>query len=155
MHNRHPLVCSVSVLNCIIIDAQALGQTISASSDYGQKIALLGKNGCEKSTVIHLLERFYDSNAGSVFIDSIDIRNINLQWLRSKICYITQQPILFDGTIEENIAYGDLTWTIDRQELIDAAKQSNAHTFIEKLPQTTRATGSNVEQDLSALWGDL
>ncbi|CAF1230146.1 unnamed protein product, partial [Didymodactylos carnosus] len=101
----------------------------------GQKVALLGKNGCGKSTVIQLLERFYDSNAGSVFIDSVDIRNINLQWLRSKICYISQQPVLFDGTIEENIAYGDLTRTIDRQEIIDAAKQSNAHKFIEKLPQ--------------------
>ncbi|CAF3856155.1 unnamed protein product [Rotaria sp. Silwood1] len=100
-----------------------------------QKIALVGKSGCGKSTTIQLIERFYDANIGRLLADSKDVRSLNLQWYRSQISIVSQEPILFDMSIRENIAYGDNSRKdIPLDEIIEAAKNSNIHNFIQNLP---------------------
>ncbi|CAF1001909.1 unnamed protein product [Adineta steineri] len=102
----------------------------------GQRIALVGTSGCGKSTIIQLIERFYDINEGQLLIDSKDIQNLNLQWYRSQIGIVFQEPILFDMSIRENISYGDNNRdNIPIHEIIQAAKNANIHQFIEQLPQ--------------------
>ncbi|CAF5086683.1 unnamed protein product [Rotaria sp. Silwood1] len=76
-----------------------------------------------KSTIIQLIERFYDPTVGRLLIDSKDIRNLNLQWYRSQIAIVSQEPILFDISIRENIAYGDYSRiNIPSDEIIQVAK---------------------------------
>ncbi|CAF1472610.1 unnamed protein product, partial [Rotaria sordida] len=102
----------------------------------GQQVALVGTSGSGKSTVIQLIERFYDANIGQLLIDSKDIRNLNLQWYRSQIGIVSQEPVLFDMSIRENIAYGNNSRNdIPMEEIIEAAKNANIHDFIQKLPQ--------------------
>jgi ABC-type multidrug transport system fused ATPase/permease subunit len=103
----------------------------------GQKIALVGSSGCGKSTVTQLLERFYDPDAGEVTVNNIDIRHLSLGWLRSQIGIVSQEPILFDTTIAENIAYGDNSRVVPMEEIIEAAKKANIHDFISNLPQVS------------------
>jgi len=77
--------------------------------------------------------RFYDSVAGSIFLDGYDIKTLDPHWLRAQIGIVEQEPVLFYGTIAENIAYGKLGAT--REEIEQAAKISNCHEFISKFPQ--------------------
>ncbi|CAF3678455.1 unnamed protein product [Rotaria sp. Silwood1] len=101
----------------------------------GQQVALVGTSGCGKSTIIQLIERFYDSNVGQLLINSKDIRSLNLQWYRSQIGIVSQEPVLFDMSIKDNIAYGDNSRSnIPIEEIIEAAKNANIHNFIQKLP---------------------
>ncbi|XP_044766756.1 ATP-dependent translocase ABCB1 [Coccinella septempunctata] len=100
----------------------------------GKTVALVGSSGCGKSTVIQLLERFYDPNSGSVSIDGEDLREIKLKSLRSHLGIVSQEPNLFDRTIGENIAYGDNTREVSKEEIIEAAKKANIHNFIVSLP---------------------
>ncbi|CAF1180823.1 unnamed protein product [Rotaria sordida] len=90
-------------------------------------------SGCGKSTVIQLLERFYDPIQGRIFFGGVDIRKLNIQWLRSCLGLVSQEPILFDMTIAENIAYGRDNTSIE--DIIDAATKANIHHFIQQLPQ--------------------
>ncbi|CAF1030751.1 unnamed protein product [Adineta steineri] len=105
----------------------------------GQKIALVRTSGCGKSTTIQLLQRFYDTNFGRIvriLIDSKDIRDLNLQWYRSQIGIVSQEPTLFDMSIRENISYGDNNRKdIPLDEIIQVAKTANIHDFIQSLPQ--------------------
>ena len=103
----------------------------SLSVKKGEKIALVGNSGGGKSTIVNLLPRFYDVSRGTIEIDGIDIKKYKLKSLRKKIGIVPQDTFLFSGTIEENIKYGNRTATTE--EVIDAAKQANAHVFIEKL----------------------
>ncbi|CAF1162851.1 unnamed protein product [Rotaria sordida] len=98
-----------------------------------QRVALVGASGCGKSTIIQLLERFYDVTNGRLLLDGIDIRKLNLQWVRSHIGLVSQEPILFDLTIAENIAYG--LENAPMEDIIHAATRANIHQFIEQLPQ--------------------
>ncbi|CAF4073925.1 unnamed protein product, partial [Rotaria sordida] len=98
-----------------------------------QRVALVGTAGCGKSTIIQLLERFYDVTSGRLFLDGVDIRQLNLQWVRSHIGLVSQEPILFDLTIAENIAYG--LENVSMEDIINAATKANIHQFIEQLPQ--------------------
>eukprot|EP00123_Amoebidium_parasiticum_P013500 comp21991_c0_seq1/m.31796 comp21991_c0_seq1/g.31796 ORF comp21991_c0_seq1/g.31796 comp21991_c0_seq1/m.31796 type:complete len:1283 (-) comp21991_c0_seq1:440-4288(-) len=102
----------------------------------GKTVALVGASGSGKSTVISLLQRFYDIDKGEFLLDGHDIRRINLRWLRSKLGLVSQEPILFSGTIAENIAYGVTSAGREatREEIIAAAKKANAHKFIETFP---------------------
>lgn len=100
----------------------------------GQKIALIGSSGCGKSTVTQLLERFYDASSGDILIGNYNLKELNLSWLRSQISIVSQEPILFDTSIAENIAYGDNTRQVTREEIEAAAKLANIHDFISKLP---------------------
>nr|UOU03319.1 ATP-binding cassette subfamily B1-1 [Brachionus rubens] len=101
----------------------------------GQRAAFVGSSGCGKSTITQLLERFYDADNGQIKISNTDLKNFNLHWLRSQFGIVSQEPILFDMTIHENIAYGDNSRECSREEIIEAAKKANIHDFISKLPQ--------------------
>jgi ATP-binding cassette, subfamily B, bacterial len=105
---------------------------ISFEAPAGQVVALVGPTGAGKTTLINLLPRFYDPSAGRVLLDGIDIREVTLESLRSQISLVPQEPILFTGTILDNIHYGRLDATTD--EVIEAAKSANAHDFIMRLP---------------------
>ncbi|XP_073136578.1 ABC transporter B family member 21-like isoform X2 [Henckelia pumila] len=105
----------------------------SLSIPYGTTAALVGQSGSGKSTVISLIERFYDPNDGEVLIDGINIKEFQLKWLRSKIGLVSQEPVLFMGSIKDNIAYGKDGAT--DEEIRTAAELANAAKFIDKLPQ--------------------
>ncbi|CAF3938234.1 unnamed protein product, partial [Rotaria sordida] len=98
-----------------------------------QCVALVGASGCGKSTIIQLLERFYDVTSGQILLDGIDIRKLNLHSVRSHFGLVSQEPVLFDLTIAENIAYG--LENVSIEDIINAACRANIHQFIEQLPQ--------------------
>jgi len=99
----------------------------------GQTVALVGQSGSGKSTIANLLTRFYDVNEGSISIDGINIKDMNLQSLRSLMGLVTQDSILFNDTIKANISLGKLDATDD--EIIEALKIANAYEFVKDLPQ--------------------
>ncbi len=99
----------------------------------GQKVALVGPSGAGKSTVLGLLLRFYEADQGKIEIDGHDIRHVTLQSLRASIALVTQEPILFDESIAENIAIGRSG--ASRDEIVAAARAAAAHEFIEALPR--------------------
>ncbi len=99
----------------------------------GKRIAIVGPTGCGKSTVINLLMRFYDVNAGSIKVDGMDIRRITRKSLRSEYGMVLQETWLKTGTIRENIAYGKPQ--ASEEDIIKAAKEAHAHSFISRMPQ--------------------
>ncbi|MBI2825766.1 MAG: ABC transporter ATP-binding protein [Planctomycetia bacterium] len=96
---------------------------------FGETIAIVGPNGCGKTTLSSLIARFYDPVAGTVRLDGIDLRDVRLSDLRGQLGLVTQETLLFDDTVYNNIRYGSLWAT--RQQVIDAAQQAHAHRFIE------------------------
>jgi ATP-binding cassette, subfamily B (MDR/TAP), member 1 len=103
----------------------------------GTTIALVGQSGSGKSTVISLIERFYDPQLGDVLIDGVNLKEFQLRWIRSKIGLVSQEPVLFAASIKENIAYGKASAT--DQEVRAAAELANAAKFIDKMPQVRAA----------------
>ncbi|XP_053662554.1 multidrug resistance protein homolog 49 [Anopheles marshallii] len=101
----------------------------------GQTVALVGPSGCGKSTCIQLLLRYYDPDSGKVDIDGTTTTEFSLNRIRAQMGLVSQEPILFDRTIAENIAYGDNTRDIAMAEIIEAAKMANIHEFIVNLPK--------------------
>jgi ATP-binding cassette, subfamily B, bacterial MsbA len=99
----------------------------------GETIALVGPNGCGKTTLLGLVPRFYDPDHGSILIDGHDIRSVHLRGLRQQIGIVTQDTLLFDDTIYSNLAYGNRRAKPDDVEA--AARRAYAHDFIAKLPQ--------------------
>lgn len=114
----------------------------------GQTVALVGPTGAGKTTVINLLSRFYELNSGSILIDGHEISTIKRGSLRHHMGFVLQDSFLFEGTIMENIRYGRLDAT--EEEVIEAAKLANAHSFIKKLPNRynmiLRQDGSGISQ---------
>merc|ERR1712071_583868 len=108
-------------------------QGISLAAEPGKTIALVGHSGCGKSTCIQLMERFYDPEEGSILVDNEDIRPFNVDSI-SHFAIVSQEPSLFNMTLAENIAYGDNRRTVPMEEIIEAAKKANIHTFIQALP---------------------
>ncbi|KAL5700418.1 ABC-type xenobiotic transporter [Ranunculus cassubicifolius] len=106
---------------------------LSLSIPSGHTVALVGESGSGKSTVISLIQRFYDPQAGEILIDSINLKEYQLRWIREKMGLVGQEPVLFASTIKDNIAYGKDNSTI--KEIKAAAELANAATFIDKLPQ--------------------
>lgn len=99
----------------------------------GTSVALVGGSGSGKSTVISLIERFYDPQAGEVLIDGVNLKELQLRWIRGKIGLVSQEPVLFASSIRDNIAYGkDGAST---EEIRAAAQLANALKFIDKLPR--------------------
>jgi ABC-type multidrug transport system fused ATPase/permease subunit len=98
----------------------------------GQKLGVVGTTGGGKSTVVGLIPRFYDADAGRVLIDGVDVMEYTKQSLRQQIGFVLQDTVLFRGTIKSNIAYGRTDATDD--EIIEAAKLANAHDFISAMP---------------------
>jgi len=99
----------------------------------GEVVAVVGSTGSGKSTLVHLLPRFYDANGGRVTIDGYDVRDVTLESLRSQIGVVLQENFLFSTTIRENIAYGRPN--ASQEEIETAAKAAAAHDFITALPQ--------------------
>jgi subfamily B ATP-binding cassette protein MsbA len=99
----------------------------------GEVIAIVGPSGAGKSTLIDLVPRFYDPTAGRILIDGVDLRDVRLKSLRDKIGIVTQETILFNDTVRNNIAYGLDDCPLER--VIDAAKAANAHGFITEMPR--------------------
>jgi len=99
----------------------------------GEVVAFVGMSGGGKTSLVNLIPRFYDVSAGRVLIDGRDIRDVTQQSLRSQIAIVTQQTILFNDTVKNNIAYGDIKRT--DEEIVAAARAANAHDFIMKLPK--------------------
>uniref|UniRef100_A0A8C9E619 Phosphatidylcholine translocator ABCB4 n=1 Tax=Phocoena sinus TaxID=42100 RepID=A0A8C9E619_PHOSS len=110
-------------------------QGLSLEVKKGQTLALVGSSGCGKSTVVQLLERFYDPLAGTVLLDGQEAKKLNVQWLRAQLGIVSQEPILFDCSIADNIAYGDNSRSVKMPEIVSAAKAANIHPFIETLPE--------------------
>ncbi|KAF8651334.1 hypothetical protein HU200_063590 [Digitaria exilis] len=104
----------------------------------GKTVAVVGGSGSGKSTVVALIERFYDPNEGQVLLDNVDIKTLQLRWLRDQIGLVNQEPALFATTILENILYGKPDATIAEVEA--AATASNAHSFISLLPNGYNTT---------------
>lgn len=102
----------------------------------GTTVALVGQSGSGKSTVISLIERFYDSESGEVLIDGIALKKLQLRWIRSKIGLVSQEPILFATAIRENIVYGKED--ASDEEIRTAVKLANATRFVDKLPQVLK-----------------
>ncbi|NXO51029.1 MDR1 protein, partial [Aramus guarauna] len=109
-------------------------QGLNLKVEKGQTLALVGSSGCGKSTVVQLLERFYDPLDGEILFDGKNSKTLNIQWLRAQIGIVSQEPMLFDCTVAENIAYGDNSRQVSHEEIVNAAKEANIHSFIDSLP---------------------
>jgi ATP-binding cassette subfamily B protein/subfamily B ATP-binding cassette protein MsbA len=96
-------------------------------------VALVGPTGAGKTTLLSLLPRFYDPIDGRILLDGVDIRDYSLKSLRAQISLVLQEPLLFAGTIADNIRYGRLDAT--QEEIEEAARQANAHDFVMALPE--------------------
>ncbi|KIY73235.1 ste6-like protein [Cylindrobasidium torrendii FP15055 ss-10] len=108
----------------------------------GLTSALVGASGSGKSTAIALIERFYDPKSGTVRLDGVDIRDLNIKWLRSQIGLVSQEPTLFNTTVAQNVMHGLIntpyehaTWDEKMKLVVEACKLSNADNFIQKLPE--------------------
>lgn len=121
VHFNYPSRTDVNVL-----------QGVDLSINRGETVALVGSSGCGKSTTIQLIQRFYDVDSGRVLVDGNNVKELNVNWLRSKIGVVGQEPVLFGTTIYENIRYGFDAAT--KEEIEQAAKAANAHNFIKTLP---------------------
>ena len=118
-------------------------RNLTLAIEKGEKIGLVGQSGCGKSTVIQLIQRFYDLNEGVVNVEGnighndeqFNIQAINVPFMRSKLGIVSQEPVLFDRSIADNIKYGDNTREVSMDEVVDAAKKSNIHNFVKDLPQ--------------------
>ena len=122
---------------------------LSLNVKAGQTVALVGHSGCGKSTCIQLLERFYDPDVGQVQLDRQDIQPANISSLRSHFGIVSQEPVLFNRTIGENIAYGDNARVVHMDEIIEAARKANIHTFIQSLPKGYDTMGGERGTQLS------
>jgi len=118
---------------------------LSLTIDAGQTVALAGPSGCGKSTLVALLERWYDVDSGALMLDGVDVRSLSVRWLRSQIGLVSQEPVLFSGSIGWNIGLGASAGGSEADvgggfgpsteaAVAQAAKLSNAHTFIGEMP---------------------
>jgi ATP-binding cassette, subfamily B, bacterial MsbA len=107
-------------------------QHINLTIRVGEVVAFVGMSGGGKTTLVNLIPRFYDVTEGMILIDGQDIRTVTIESLRGQIAIVTQQTILFNDTVRNNIAYGDIAKT--EEEIIAAARAANAHSFIQRLP---------------------
>ncbi|KAL3285402.1 hypothetical protein HHI36_019506 [Cryptolaemus montrouzieri] len=123
IHFRYPSRPDVKVLNGVTFTIRP-----------GETVAFVGNSGSGKSTCVQLVQRFYDPNSGEIFVDGRKIKDLNLEWFRSKIGVVEQEPALFATTIAENIRYGKSSAT--RQEIEEAAKKAKIHKFIKTLPNS-------------------
>jgi ATP-binding cassette subfamily B protein/subfamily B ATP-binding cassette protein MsbA len=109
---------------------QPVLEDINLTVPFGETIALVGPNGCGKTTLANLIARFFDPVSGSVRLDGIDLRDVRLKDLRGQIGLVTQETLLFDDTVLNNIRYGCPQAT--HRQVIEAAQQAHAHKFIEQ-----------------------
>ncbi|CAN6241764.1 unnamed protein product [Urochloa humidicola] len=110
---------------CVIL------QDFSFDVKAGSSVGIVGKSGCGKSTIIGLIQRFYDVGIGAVCIDGMDVRGINICWYRGQTSLVSQEPVIFSCSVRNNIAFGKPE--ADEDEIVEAAKAANAHEFISSL----------------------
>lgn len=108
-----------------------MGLTVSIRP--GERVALVGPSGAGKSTLVKLLMRFYDVTGGAILMDGTDLRDLPLAYVRDHIGFVQQEPFLFNGSVRDNILYGDLAATEEQLEM--AARAARAHEFIVELPE--------------------
>ena len=113
-------------------DRDLVLKNINLEAEIGEIIALVGMSGGGKTSLVNLIPRFYDPSPGAVLIDGVDIRQISIATLRSQIAIVTQEPILFNDTVRNNIAYGRAD--ASEQQIVAAAKSAYAYEFIESFP---------------------
>ena len=127
-------------------------KTISLSIQPGETVAFVGANGAGKTTTAKLIARFYDATRGTVRIDQTDIRDLSTAWLYKHIAYVGQNPVVFEATAQENIAFGDWPRLLDNQEAVKAiAAKVGIDTMITKMPDgySTRLGRAFGQYDLS------
>jgi subfamily B ATP-binding cassette protein MsbA len=110
---------------------QPVLNNVSLRIPYGETLAIVGPNGSGKTTLANLIPRFYDPTSGSIKIDGVDLREMRMRDLRLQIGLVTQDPLLFDDTVFNNIKYG--TPNATKQQVIDASRKAHAHRFIEEV----------------------
>jgi len=108
-------------------------KNISFTARAGEVVALVGHSGAGKSTIANLLLRFYDVNAGAILIDGADLREVTIQSLRQQLAFVTQETILFNDTVRNNLSYG--SHDVSDDTIIAAAQAANAHGFIQEMPE--------------------
>mgnify|MGYP001179671279 CR=1 FL=1 len=170
LQSQHPHESSSDLVNLASSDEQPIVQFLNVDFTYptrqnsqvlkrfsmsvmrGETLAIAGGSGCGKSTIISLVNRFYDVDSGKVLIDGVNIRSQYLGDLRKKISLVSQEPILFNTTIAENIRMGKSDATLE--EIVAAAKSANAHDFITEfengydtnIGQTTQVSGGQKQR---------
>src|SRR5687767_12856736 len=110
------------------VHPRAILRNVSLKVPAGQMVAIVGRSGAGKTTLVNLIPRFYDVSGGAITIDALDLRDVTLDSLRSQIGIVTQETVLFDDTIAANIAYGRPAATHD--DIESAARAAHAHEFI-------------------------
>ena len=101
----------------------------------GEKIALVGESGCGKSTVLQLIQRLYDLDQGQLSVQGQNIKCLNVPKLRSSLGLVSQEPVLFNRSIKENIEYGANEGDVSMEEVVAAARMANIHQFVSALPE--------------------
>ena len=122
-------VCFSYAGNC----TEPVLEGISFTAEAGETVAIVGATGAGKTSLIHLIPRFYEVTAGRITFDGIDLRQLDLHWLRSQIAIALQETVLFAGTVRDNIRYGRMSAT--QAQVTAAAQAAQVHDFITQLPQ--------------------
>ena len=123
---------------CFQYEDRPVLKNASFKATAGEIVAFVGHSGAGKTTIANLLLRFYDINAGGIYIDGTNIKDVKVKSLRQQIAFVTQETILFNDTVHSNISYGSTDVT--EEEIIQAAKAANAHEFIQAMPEGYETT---------------
>jgi ATP-binding cassette subfamily B protein/subfamily B ATP-binding cassette protein MsbA len=127
---RHRKELAFENISFSYVESQPVLERVDLKVPFGETVAIVGPNGCGKSTLVNLVPRFFDPVEGCVRLDGVDVREVRMRDLRSQIGLVTQETLLFDDTVFNNIRYGSPRAT--RDEVIEAARQAHAHRFIEQ-----------------------